>query len=710
MHDTVACDVTNDPVSDILPYAASQNDVLRCLALRALAAQGDGDPRVKSTLREALLDPDPDVRADAMGALRGLADAGDADTIRRSLQGDPVREVKEAALGILGDLQDTGSVPLLEKLAQSRSEDCVTWEDEAGTWDEWLEIQAFAVTALGHIGASQSVEALCAAREGAGGDLDPVVFRSLAMLGEPGAAALFGIVRSEGGLGRKRALEVLSRGDPELLRQYLPQLLGDGSAAVRRLAVPLLSADDPHTVKLALHDPDPELRKVVVSAYGPENGDLAIAALSDRVEDVVAAGLGALRLPLDDKLTDTLSANVQAWLKTAGPALTLASVARLPDLAPTVWQDVFIALIDDDNRPLEARLAALQSLSSRCGNDALEVLEGCLKNRSAQIRVLAITELRGLADVAPDAVSGIFCAAVGGALAPAETAPDDIAPAVPEAEAVASHDAAAGRGETGERSVRISPQGDIVPVEDAFDPAQSTLASITQPGPEALAQDPPQEPVKSRAARKRVAVEGPDDFALDLRLRAIALASDLAGPEIEDALVALAGDEAPEIVRAAQKSIAERAKADAELTEPARAILRQGVTSEDPDTRARCISALAGADGFAQLAETAFVDKDPLVRVAVLEGLQRTAQPRPIAAFSDPNHAVRTMAAAMVISDPSVATIAAAERLFDLGDAQNLGRLAASQEAVKKVLCDKLRASDPRAELALRALGILQPT
>ena len=59
------------------------------------------------------MDPDPDLRADAMAALVRCARPEDAPAIRRSLAGDPVGEVKVAAVQALARLKDGGSVPLL---------------------------------------------------------------------------------------------------------------------------------------------------------------------------------------------------------------------------------------------------------------------------------------------------------------------------------------------------------------------------------------------------------------------------------------------------------------------------------------------------------------------------------------------------------------------------------------------------------------------
>ena len=69
----------------IAPYLAAPEDVIRCAAARALGALGGED--AAEPLIEALMDPDPDLRADAMAPLVRCARPEDAAVIRRSLEG-----------------------------------------------------------------------------------------------------------------------------------------------------------------------------------------------------------------------------------------------------------------------------------------------------------------------------------------------------------------------------------------------------------------------------------------------------------------------------------------------------------------------------------------------------------------------------------------------------------------------------------------------
>ena len=75
-----------DAVSAILPFCSHDNDVLRCAAIRALAAQDAQGTGIREALLKAILDEDPDVRSDAMEALAAHALPGDVLTLRGSMK------------------------------------------------------------------------------------------------------------------------------------------------------------------------------------------------------------------------------------------------------------------------------------------------------------------------------------------------------------------------------------------------------------------------------------------------------------------------------------------------------------------------------------------------------------------------------------------------------------------------------------------------
>ena len=150
-----------DPAEVIGRHLRDGDALTRSLAARALGAQGVA---AAPALVAALLDQDPDVRGDALAALVACARREDAAAIRSSFCGDPVPEVKLAALQALVRLRDPEFLPLLRRLAKDRAEDTVTWEDEAGVWDDWLDLQVAAIEALGELGLSDVIDDLLEAR------------------------------------------------------------------------------------------------------------------------------------------------------------------------------------------------------------------------------------------------------------------------------------------------------------------------------------------------------------------------------------------------------------------------------------------------------------------------------------------------------------------------------------------------------------------
>ncbi|MEM9778478.1 MAG: HEAT repeat domain-containing protein, partial [Pseudomonadota bacterium] len=172
------------PSHALSPWLESQNEVLRCAAIRATSGLCEDVDMQRETLLTALMDPDPDVRTDAMEAFAPLARDGDAGTLLLSLSGDPVREVKLAAIAGLGGLQCPEASGLLRSLARSRAEDQVAWEDEDSDWEDWLDIQIAAIKALGQMGDASAIPDLLAARDDEYGQtLDVQVFEALSLMG-----------------------------------------------------------------------------------------------------------------------------------------------------------------------------------------------------------------------------------------------------------------------------------------------------------------------------------------------------------------------------------------------------------------------------------------------------------------------------------------------------------------------------------------------
>jgi len=188
--------------------------------------------------------------------------------------GDPVREVKSAAIAALARLRDQGSVPLLRSLVLSRSEDQVAWEDEGSDWEEWLDVQTAAIRALGQIGAKELIDDLLTALfDTSGQSVDLPVYEALTRIREIGIAALLEIFDLKTGISRRRAGAALSVAAPEQILPHLTALLASDERQLRLLALGALVPDDPRCAALARSNADPlvratALRKVAAAAPG----------------------------------------------------------------------------------------------------------------------------------------------------------------------------------------------------------------------------------------------------------------------------------------------------------------------------------------------------------------------------------------------------------------------------------------------------------
>ncbi len=628
-----------------------------------------------------LSDPDPDLRADAMDALARCARPEDAPAIRRSLAGDPVGEVKMAAIRALARLKDVSSVGLLRALARSRCEAEVAWEELDGGWDDWLDVQVAAIEALGAIGADEAVDDLIEIREDEEGqDLDHVVFSTLARLPARGVPALHGFLEHKGARVRERALAALSTVGRDALAPLREALVRDPSPDVRRLAIDCFDEGDETLAALASNDPDAAVRCAALARAAPVRADVWRSALRDPDEAVRAVALEARGSepaleargsepaleargsePAGSDEPD-LVANVEAWLRTAAAPLATVCAAVLPTLAGTRSQSALCEAAEDTERHPEVRIAALRSLGGIETQESVDALSRAAVDRARQVRLAALAalvELSGSAagDVA-DRSRAVLTDAVRGSLVPepSEEASNgrDGTPA-PEV-AARHHDgkAEAAAPDDGTSPTLTPPSSgpdDEASGTDETEPAypRSTLDAIggrvlspAQPGAAAAPSDDGGRPSKPAPKIRpgRVAVEGPDHFSQDLRVVALRLTAECAGDGIEEALLEAAASTVPALRTAAFEAIARRAAAmplSSDLTEIAVEALQDG----DPSVRAAAARALsARGDAGLHLAPL-LDDPDDGVRAAALKAVATTHPERTVGGLRDPSASVR---------------------------------------------------------------------
>jgi len=341
-------------VEAVIGYLRADDGIVSCAAAKALCAFKD--PAAASALVVSLLDPGPDMRTDAMEALIACARPDDAEAILKSLEGDPVKEVKIFAIRALAHLEALAARPLIRCLAKERAEDEVAWEDDAGMWDDWLDVQIAAIEALGHMQASEAISVLLEARtDEMGQELDAVILP---------------------------------------VRALLP---GDRSPAIRELAIPTLDPTSSAAADLVLHDRDAGVRVATLEAFARLRPDLSIKALRDPNDGVRTAALKAIADDDEHDRPPDLTDNVQAWMTHADPPLATTAAAVLPTLMGEGATAPLCRLAEMTERPIELRIAALEAHGRQGGAAAIEMLRHGVTDPTRQIQAAALAFLASLA-------------------------------------------------------------------------------------------------------------------------------------------------------------------------------------------------------------------------------------------------------------------------------------------------------------------------
>ncbi|MDE0033195.1 MAG: HEAT repeat domain-containing protein [Deltaproteobacteria bacterium] len=707
-----------DPVEIITPHLKAPEDSIRCAAARALGALGDEG--AAPALVDALLDPDPDVRADAMAALVRCARPQDAPAIRRSLQGDPVGEVKTAAVRTLGRLEDGASTELLRALARDRCESEVAWEE--GSWDDWLDVQVAAIMALGDLGAESAVDDLIRARAEEGGqELDHVVFAALAKMPGRGVAALLDFLNDGNGRVRERALAALSRAGRDRLTPLRDRLVADPSPGVRRLAADCLDAGDTALSALVLKDPEASVRAAAVGRVAPAAPDLARAALADPDPHVRATALEGLAPHLSSADGPALAAKLAAWLWERDTRLAVACASVLPTVMGAGAASALRNTAADGERLAEVRIAALQALGEIGTREAVDSLPEAVSAPVRQVRVAALAAAaamtRGASEEGRRPARDLLIEAMRGDLRSRPSGGTEASDDAP------GHAAAGSAGSV----LAITPEGGIVAadapeleastagsggVAEAPLFPRSTLEAIqaAESGTAAPSHDPsPSPPGAGRVRSRRVRVEGVDDSDADIRLVAVRLAADCAVEGIDEALAQTALSTESDLRAGVFEAIAQRA-AVMPLTADLRAILIRSLASDDARVRCAAARGLAHAGGDATPHLIALIDDaDASVRAAAVTAVGAVHPARVAAGFRDSSPLVRRAAVDAV-------TTAGEDRLLEDGlgvlvdssHADSLMDACARHIEVTRTLIGMLsdpQVSKPRLRTMLEALG-----
>ena len=619
-----------DPVRAIAPWLRAPEAAIRSAAARALAALPDIDS--VPPLLEALADPDPDVRADAMAGLARCARLENAPLILRSLERDPVSDVKAAAIRALARLRDPDSLPVLRALARSRCEAEIAWEDADEGWDDWLDIQLEAITALGSFGRDDVVEDLMRAREDEfGQNLDHAVFSALAVLPSAGIPALLGFLRHESARVRARALAALSEAAPDSFRPMREALARDPDPQVRRLAVDCFDPPEPELAELAWTDGSAVVRNAALARAAPHRSNIVRQALIRGDDESRAIALESLHHGSGLPEVPDLAANVEAWLSRGNPRLASASAAALPALQGPRSVDALTRAALEPAFPESVRIDALRALATVATQSVPETLRVCTRDSAAPVQVAAFSALATLANGngpsdAEAAARRILIESVRG-----------VSPDGARLELTSAEGSGSARQQPVSTPVQITPDGAIVPrpegrADDAAPYPMSTLDSIQAPR---TANPPP-------ASAEEEDVDG---FLVRTRMLAIRVAGECQGAGIDEALESAVLVPHPGIRAAALDAAARLAAAV-----PAPGVLAaaiQELRGSDAAARAAAVRLLARKappDEAARCLAPLIGDRDPQIRAAAIKVVATRNPEVSIQPLCDPAPVVRLAA------------------------------------------------------------------
>lgn len=375
-------------------------DIHRCQAARALGKLKDRD--TTQTLIAALLDEDEDVRTDAAEALREIVDPAAREQLMENLIGDPCTEVKLAAIDTLAALKDREVIPWLIRMVRSKDEGIVWDEQEfyASGWDDWVDIQAHSVRALGCIGASEAVGDIVNALNGENAqDLTENAFKALSKLGQPGVDALAGFLESDAARTRRRAAAALAAVDTESAMDALAVAFVDPASEVRLAALIGRAGVDRNDPRLfnCLDDPAASVRAKAVELIGDIYPDEVMALFSDPSDAVRVQVLQRLAKFPNTVVDESLADDLQDIVK-SGPAKVSAAAADA--LMELVWDEALLPLLEvfeSKETDSAIRLAVLNSISTIGGSDAIAALVRNIDDPERQLRLETMTALSHIA-------------------------------------------------------------------------------------------------------------------------------------------------------------------------------------------------------------------------------------------------------------------------------------------------------------------------
>ena len=614
-----------DVLSEILETGL---DVHRCAAARALGQIG-ADGTVEKLVK-ALLDDDPDVRTDVAEALGVLGDPSCAGSLMESLIGDPETDLKKAALAALIDFGHAPVVPLLRKLAVSRTDE-IDWDEDEfylEGWDSWVDMQLLAIRGLAKFGASEAVmDVLHAMSDEMGQDVSEVGVAALAKMGQDGAEALARLFEiRDPQLRRRIADAVVHSGNPHA-DPLIEAMLADEAPQVRKIAALGLASDDPRLIPL-LEDPEASVKCCVVAHAGKDNPALVAALIADPDPAIRTEVFRVIAAHPDLFPGKDVATAVKKGIADDPKAARHAALALVALRGPDAIKGLTHAMTNR-KLPLEFRIGAVEALQ-KAGPVSVPHLLMAAGDEDRQMRLTALTALVDFAandPVWPNAAGEGLLAALNGELVlPPEEIEEDT-PAEPDA---------VDKGAT-EEEREVDETTPLVPAFDA--PAGSTLDAILSGGqrdrPAEIPDDP--EPVElseqdqrlrelskqTRLSKRKMSLETEIAPHLDVRRFAASLLGGVPHPEVTENLINLLAGEDAELAEEALNSLVQHGEKTGDLPANVLPALLGLLGSGKSETRVLATRALAFIkdNALEQNLREQLTDVDPFIRVETVRAL-----------------------------------------------------------------------------------------
>jgi HEAT repeat protein len=637
----------------------SGTDIHRCAAARALGRTGARG--AVETLCGALLDEDPDVRTDAAQALGEIGDPASASALMENLIGDPESDVKMAALGVLVRIGYAPVVPILRKLAVSRTPDIVWDEDEFYTegWDSWLDLQLAAIRGLAKFGSPDAVQDILAAMgDEMGQDVSEIGVDALAAMGEDGAFALIELFPVSDPRLRRRIATAILRSDNPHLAPLVSQLPRDKQTRIREIAASGLDPADDRLEPL-FNDPAPVVRAAAIRNAGAKFPDLVRALISDDDPLVRAEVFKVIAAFADLFPGEDLAKSVQKAISDDPGAAKQAAIALVALRGPKAAKGLMRA-VTNPKVPLEFRLGAIEALE-KAGSISTPCLLQAAASDERRIRLASLTALAGLAandPVWPNAAGLGLLSALKGELiiAPEDPGEDIEGDDEGEGEGEADEDTGSVEGDNahdiGAHDIGAHDIDETIPLVAIQDvPQDSTLGQIMSGGsdapaaeqfaektPEQTAEQAP-EPVElsehdarllelskqRRMSKRKMSLESDEAPHLDICRFAASVLGGVPNRQVTDELIAVLGGEDGELHGEALASLAQHGETLGQLPGAALEPLLAQLGAEKSTTRVLAMRALGCVrdDACEAILRTGLSDDDPLVRVEAVRALAK---------------------------------------------------------------------------------------